>query len=200
MVNNIKRKTKKKEAILEAATKIFVRKGYKKTSIALIAKEAEASQVTLYKYYPSKISLARAVVIKLVIDGYTEYGQALNSSKKTFIEKMQDMMKSGVEKADEISDDFVVFMYSEFKGQNGNDEVMKTYNAYKYNFWKNLLDQGRREGVISSKISDEGAMLYLDMFIGSLMSTNPIAEHDPIEIKKHESDLMQLFFYGIIGR
>lgn len=140
MVNNIKRKTKKKEAILEAATKIFVRKGYKKTSIALIAKEAEASQVTLYKYYPSKISLARAVVIKLVIDGYTEYGQALNSSKKTFIEKMQDMMKSGVEKADEISDDFVVFMYSEFKGQNGNDEVMKTYNAYKYNFWKNLLD------------------------------------------------------------
>ena len=85
MVNNIKRKKNKRAAILHAAEKIFVTQGYKKTSVAQIAKEAKASQVTLYKYFPSKIALAREVVIKLITDGYQQSEEYLDNQNKTFV-------------------------------------------------------------------------------------------------------------------
>lgn len=199
MTNNLKRKKNKKESILSAATTEFIRNGYKKTSVAKIAKEAQASQVTLYKYFSSKIILARAVVLKLIIDGYQQYYVALDNSQKSFIEKMHEMMGNSASLADSINDDFVVFMYDEFSGRNGDTTVMKTYNEYKNNFWKKLLDQGRREGAVSTEVSDEGAMLFLDMFIDYAMNPSPYNSHSAVEVKRHEDDIIHLFFYGIMG-
>ena len=59
MDGNEKRKQQKRRQILTSATKVFSEQGYKKASIAQIAKEAKSSQVTLYKYFPSKVELAR---------------------------------------------------------------------------------------------------------------------------------------------
>lgn len=199
MTNNLKRKKAKKQTILDAALRNFIKNGYKKTSIAQIAKEANSSQVTLYKYFPSKIALARTVVIKLIVDGYGESERALDNSDNTFVEKMENLMHYGTSMSKSINDDFVVFMYDEFSGKNGDTSVMKAYNAYKHGFWKKLLDQGRKEGAVNPQITDEGAMIYLDMFINYAMSANPINAHSAVEIKNHEDDLMQLFFYGIMG-
>jgi len=200
MTNNVERKKDKKQTILQAAEKLFTINGYKKTSIAEVAKEANASQVTLYKYYPSKITLGRAVVIKLIVDGYEEFGTSLDNPEKTFEEKMQDMMVSGVSMSDSISDDFVIFMYGEFSGDTGDTSVMETYNALKRKFWKKLLDKGRAEGLVDPKITDEGAMIFLDMFISYSMNSNPHNYHSAVEIKNNEDNLMHLFFYGIMGR
>lgn len=200
MVNNIKRKKAKKQLILDAATRIFIKKGYKKTSIAEIAKEAQSSQVTLYKYFSSKVELARGVVVEMIIDGYDESKSFLDNPNKTFVEKMHQLMTYGMDTSRAISDDFVIFMYDEFSGKNGNTNVMKAYNDYKYGFWKQLLDQGRTEGVINSKITDEGAIIYLDMLINYAMSPNQPNGHTAVEVKNHEDDLIQLFFYGIMGR
>jgi len=199
MVNNLKRKSNKKQLILDAATKIFIQEGYKKASIAEIAKEANSSQVTLYKYYPSKVELARAVIIRLIVDGYRESEEFLDVDGATFVDKMEKMMAYGVDMSQSINDDFVVFMYNEFSGQNGSTSVMKTYNDYKHGFWKKLLDQGRAEGAVSPQITDEGAGIYLDMFISYAMNSNPANAHTAVEIKKHEDDLMHLFFYGLMG-
>lgn len=200
MVNNFKRKNDKKESILTAAEKIFIEQGYKKTSIAQIAKEAKSSQVTLYKYFPSKVELARTVVIKLILDGYRQSEEALDNSQDSFIKKMENIMSYGLNMSNAINDDFVVFMYNEFSGQNGDRRVRDTYNKYKHGFWKKLLDQGRAEGAVDPAITDDGAIIYLDMFINYAMSTDPVNPHSAIEIKNHEKDLMHLFFYGIIGR
>ena len=197
--NNLKRKKAKKQAILDAAERNFIKDGYKKTSIAQIAKEANSSQVTLYKYFPSKIFLAREVVIKLIIDGYKGSEEALDNDKANFAQKMENLMNFGTTMSKAINDDFVVFMYDEFSGKNGDTSVMKTYNAYKRGFWKKLLDQGRKEKMVNPQITDEGAMIYLDMFISYAMSENPANAHSAVEIKNHEDDLMQLFFYGIMG-
>ncbi|MFC6176426.1 TetR/AcrR family transcriptional regulator [Companilactobacillus huachuanensis] len=200
MTNNLKRKKDKKQSILDAATQIIMKQGYKKASVAEIAKAAGASQVTLYKYFPSKIFLAKSVVIKLIIEGYQAAEDTLDSSTDTFEEKMENMMSYGLKTTDAISDDFVVFMYGEFSGKNGDDTVKKTYNAYKHGFWKKLLDQGRAEGAVNPQITDEGAIIYLDMFISYAMDSNPVNAHSAVEIKNHEKDLMHLFFYGIMGR
>src|SRR5699024_4826468 len=106
MTNNLKRKKDKRQTILNAATKVFLEKGYKKTSIANIAKEAKSSQVTLYKYFSSKVAIGREVIIKLIVDGYSEYDKLLDDDSLSFVEKMKTMMNSGSSLAGDINDDF----------------------------------------------------------------------------------------------
>lgn len=197
MTNNLERKKDKKQTILEAATKVFLEKGYKKASIAHIAKEARSSQVTLYKYFPSKVVLGRAVIIKLIIDGYSDYDKLLDDDSQSFVEKMKVMMSSSSSLADGINDDFVVFLQKEFSSRNGDTSVVKVYNQYKRNFWFKLLDQGRREGIISDEVTNEGAMIFLDLFINYSMNAK---ENGVVALKNHEKDIIHLFFYGIMGR
>lgn len=74
---------------------------------------------------------------------------------------------------------------------------MKVYNQYKRNFWFKLLDQGRQEGVISDEVTNEGAMIFLDLFINYSMNAK---ENGVVALKNHEKDIIHLFFYGIMGR
>jgi len=52
------------EAIVAAAEKAFIRKGFEAASMDEIAKEAEFTKRTLYQYFPSKEDLFFAVVLK----------------------------------------------------------------------------------------------------------------------------------------
>jgi AcrR family transcriptional regulator len=196
MTNNLQRKKNKQKAILNAATKLFFVNGYKKTSIAQIAKEANSSQVTLYKYYASKVELARAVVVKLIVEGYGQYDKLLDDPDKTFVEKMQAMMRGGSSEASQISDDFVNFMLKEFRGANGSKTVLKVYNDYKVNFWNKLFDQGRKEGKVNPQISNEAALIFLDMYVSYVL--NP--SYDAVKFNHHAEELIHLFYYGIMGR
>lgn len=200
MDGNTKRKKIKQIEILTAATKMFMLYGYKGSSIAKIARLAHASQVTLYKYFPSKIDLAREVVIKLIVDGYDAYDRKLDDPQMTFIEKIHYMMQGSVNVSNNINNDFFKFMLDEFKGKNNDDRVMKKYHELKFDFWKKLLDQGREEQVVSPDISDQGAMLYLDMYVSYVMNPHGAPYKKAVEMKQHEKELVHMFFYGIIGK
>ncbi len=50
-------KEQRKEAILDAAMRVFKRKGYQATTMGEVAKEAEFSKGTLYLYFDSKFGL-----------------------------------------------------------------------------------------------------------------------------------------------
>jgi AcrR family transcriptional regulator len=52
--------------LLEAATKLFMEKGFKATSMVEIARHAHASKETFYRYFPSKEDLFREVVYSRV--------------------------------------------------------------------------------------------------------------------------------------
>ncbi|AKP67980.1 TetR/AcrR family transcriptional regulator [Companilactobacillus ginsenosidimutans] len=200
MDGNQLRKNKKKEDIKNAAYKMFMTYGFKKTSIAQVAKLAGCSQVTLYKYFPSKVDLGRAIVMSLIVDGYDEYDKQLDDTSKSFMDKMQDMMVSSVNISDNINNDFFKFMIDEFQGRNGDDHVMKKYDMLKFGFWRKLLNQGRAEHVVSDEISDYGAMIYLDMYVQYVMRPGGVSYKNAVEMKKHEKELVHMFFYGIIGK
>lgn len=200
MNGNEKRKKLKQKQILTAAQKLFFTQGFKKTSIAEIAKEAGASQVTLYKYFPSKIALARAVVVLLIKDGYAQYFQQLADSSMTFTQKVESMTDGSVSMSGEMDNDFFQFMVDEFQGKNGDTKVMEEYESLKHKFWKALLTQGRKEHVISDQITDEGAMIYLDMYVRYVMNPNGVSYQNAMQMKRHAKELVHMFFYGILGK
>jgi AcrR family transcriptional regulator len=55
------RETEKKRQILEAATRLLSRYGYRRTSVDLIAAEADVAKGTLYAYFADKEAVFRAV-------------------------------------------------------------------------------------------------------------------------------------------
>lgn len=64
----VKDPDERKQEILNAAVRVFARKGYEKTSIADIAKEIGISQGLCYRYYASKEEMYDAA-----IDEYASY-------------------------------------------------------------------------------------------------------------------------------
>src|SRR5690606_1530160 len=60
-----KRSAKKREAILEASTRVFLEKGYSATGMQQIASEADVSTATLYSHFSGKEELFDAVVAAL---------------------------------------------------------------------------------------------------------------------------------------
>ena len=53
--------------ILKAAERLFSQKGHAKTTTAEIAKAAKTTERTLFKYFPSKQSLVRHILIPLIL-------------------------------------------------------------------------------------------------------------------------------------
>src|SRR5262245_21515130 len=60
------RAARKRRAILDAATTLFLRQGYPGTSTGQVAELAGVSKQTLYKYFADKDQLLRAVVLGAV--------------------------------------------------------------------------------------------------------------------------------------
>jgi AcrR family transcriptional regulator len=56
------RRGDKRESIVVAATALFNRYGFRRTSIDLLAAEAEVAKPTVYAYFPDKDAIFRAVV------------------------------------------------------------------------------------------------------------------------------------------
>ena len=59
----LQRYEKKQEQILEAARFLFLVKGYRNTSMDSVAAEARVTKQTVYRYFPSKGELFKAVLV-----------------------------------------------------------------------------------------------------------------------------------------
>lgn len=59
-------KEQRKKQIIEAATLVFTEKGYVATTTASIAKEADISEVTLFRYFNSKQDIFDAVIAPIM--------------------------------------------------------------------------------------------------------------------------------------
>lgn len=61
----LQRYEKKQEQILEAARFLFLSKGYQNTSMDSVAAKAKVTKQTVYRYFPSKGELFKAVLVRI---------------------------------------------------------------------------------------------------------------------------------------
>ena len=90
-----KRGAKRIQAIVAAAEKLFLDKGYEGTSLDEVARLANASKATIYAYYKNKVGLFRGIVavklnavfgaIESAERGHLPIDQALNALGQTFL-------------------------------------------------------------------------------------------------------------------
>ncbi|WP_283679728.1 TetR/AcrR family transcriptional regulator [Lentilactobacillus sp. Marseille-Q4993] len=195
-------KDSKATKIKRAATKLFLKQGYKQTSVADLAKAADSSQVTIYKYFGSKQNLAHQVVLDLVTDGYDKFQKFVDDDSLSFPELAKKMIFESHSETENMNLDFADFLMKDLQGQFGSDEAMQVYQHGKVKFWEGVITRGRRDGFIKPEISNQAVMTYLDMFIQYYSNAKANGNPGPTAngYLPISEEMTQLFFYGLMGK
>jgi AcrR family transcriptional regulator len=191
-----RKKEQKKKAILQAALELFKLHGFKKVSISDIARAADVSQVTIYNHFGSKDGLIREVV-KALLSRILDKAREIIREDKSFPEKLEAIIFDKTKIASEYQGELM-------RAAVRNDPEMQDWIE---SFWQedvkqvtlDLLKEGKREGYVSPRQSEELFSLYLEILRrGVFASPDLINKIEPdVEVYR---ELNYLFIYGLMGK
>lgn len=141
--------------MLEAAVGEFLNKGLESGSMENIAKEAQVSKRTLYKYYPNKEAIFDALIEKL-LESACGYTKVLYSKK----ESLQTQIEAIIEAKAELltSDEYIsisrLVLSEVMKTKKLSEKHLEKFYESELHFLK-WIDAAKKDGKITSKQSSE---------------------------------------------
>ncbi len=175
---------RRKRQILEAATVIFARYGYRQTDVQYIADEAGVGKGTVYRYFPSKKQLFLSAVDQGMQNLKQKIDSSMENSKDPFIQ-LQNAARAYLNFFHDHPEIIELFIQerSEFK-----DRKMTTYLVYReaslkkwQELFSRLMEQGKVRQMPVSRIIDVlnsifYGTIFSAYFTGSLKSGQEQAE------------------------
>ena len=183
---------KKKQAIIQAALRLFKDKGFKETSIKSIAEAAEVSPVSIYNYFGSKDNLV-ALCVNDLFEEVTQQAEDILNSDLDFKTKLDHAFALCQKKmSQQIS--------SYFQDKIVEDSVFSTLltkaiTAKKRDIYRAYIELGKEEGLIAEDLSTELILNVMDALNGM---GNQLAHSDNLETEVEQ--IHQIFLYGILGK
>lgn len=132
----------------------------------ILAKEAGVSKATIFKYFHSKEKLIQQVFMDF-LDRMGAESMTFLSQDLTFEEKLMALAKVKIQYLDTVDQQFFLDLMAHYS-QKADAELaakMHAYNQRYYDVMVQLLQQGRKEGKIDLKYSDEFLLLYLESMV-----------------------------------
>ena len=183
---------KKKQAIIQAALRLFKDKGFKETSIKSIAEAAEVSPVSIYNYFGSKDNLVTLCVNDL-FEEITQQAEDILKSNLAFNTKLDQALELCQEKMSQQISDY--FEDKTVRDPAFSSLLTKAITAKKRDIYRTYINLGKEEGLIARDLSTE---LILNVMDALNSVGNQLAHSDNLEtdVKK----IHQIFLYGILGK
>ena len=183
---------KKKQAIIQAALRLFKDKGFKETSIKSIAEAAEVSPVSIYNYFGSKDNLITLCVNDL-FEEITQQAEDILKSNLAFNTKLDQALDLCQEKMSQQISDY--FQDKTVRDPSFSSLLTKAITAKKRDIYRTYINLGKEEGLIARDLSTELVLNVMDAFnsVG-----NQLAHSDNLETDVKQ--IHQIFLYGILGK
>lgn len=183
---------KKKQAVIQAALRLFKDKGFKETSIKSIAEAAEVSPVSIYNYFGSKDNLVTLCVNDL-FEEITQQAEDILKSNLAFNTKLDQALDLCQEKMSQQISDY-------FQDKMVEDSVFSTLltkaiTAKKRDIYRAYIELGKEEGLIAEDLSTELILNVMDALNGM---GNQLDHSDNLETEVDQ--IHQIFLYGIFGK
>lgn len=183
---------KKKQAIIQAALRLFKDKGFKETSIKSIAEAAEVSPVSIYNYFGSKDNLV-ALCVNDLFEEITQQAEDILNSNLDFKTKLDHAFALCQEKmSQQISDYFQDKMVED---PALSSLLTKAITAKKRDIYRAYIELGKKEGLIAKDLSTELVLNVMDALNGM---GNQLADSDNLETEVEQ--IHSIFLYGIFGQ
>lgn len=183
---------KKKQAIIQAALRLFKEKGFKETSIKSIAEVAEVSPVSIYNYFGSKDNLV-ALCVNDLFEEITQQAEDILKSNLAFNTKLDQALDLCQEKmSQQIS---YYFQDKTVRDPAFSSLLTKAITAKKRDIYRTYINLGKEEGLIARDLSTELILNVMDALnnVGNQLAHSYNLETDVKQIH-------QIFLYGILGK
>ena len=183
---------KKKQAIIQAALRLFKDKGFKETSIKSIAEAAEVSPVSIYNYFGGKDNLV-ALCVNDLFEEITQQAEDILKSNLDFKTKLNQAFSLCQEKMRQQISEY-------FQDKMVEDSVFSTLltraiTAKKRDIYRAYIHLGKEEGLIAKDLSTELVLNVMDALNGM---GNQLDHSDNLETEVDQ--IHQIFLYGIFGK
>ena len=183
---------KKKQAIVQAALRLFKDKGFKETSIKSIAEVAEVSPVSIYNYFGGKDNLV-ALCVNDLFEEIAQQAEDILNSDLDLKTKLDHAFALCQEKMSQQISDY-------FQDKMVEDSVFSTLltkaiTAKKRDIYRAYIKLGKEEGAIAEDLSTDLILNVMDALNGM---GNQLAHSDILE--KEVEQIHQIFLYGIFGK
>ena len=183
---------KKKQAIIQAALRLFKNKGFKETSIKSIAEVAEVSPVSIYNYFGSKDNLV-ALCVNDLFEEITQQAEDILKSNLAFNTKLDQALDLCQEKmSQQIS---YYFQDKTVIDPAFSSLLTKAITAKKRDIYRTYINLGKEEGLIARDLSTE---LILNVMAALNSVGNQLAHSYNLETDVKQ--IHQIFLYGILGK
>jgi AcrR family transcriptional regulator len=184
--------SKKREQLLLSARELFWKFGFRRVTIEEICDRAIVSKMTFYKFFPDKISIAKAVFQQEVETGMTRLREIMNSPSGPS-DKVKAMMAMKSEATNSISREFLNDFHSSEK-----IELVGFVHGLTERTWKDAIEDFRKAqaaGVFRKDFKPEFLFLLSQKIAESLNDANLLAlyatPHDLLV------EMSRFFCYGI---
>lgn len=183
------RTQQKKDAIVQAALKLFKEKGFVHVSIKDIAEESGVSSVSLYNYFGSKEGVVK---------------ECANVLMQNTIRMATELLKQDIEFKDKLSRVLAICADQDYQllctpGAVEDQVLANLYsestNKIRMELIQEFIELGKKEGAIHSSVSLE-TLLELLNAVGTLQASWARAGN----YNHKMAELNQLLLYGFIGR
>ncbi|MCP2519486.1 TetR/AcrR family transcriptional regulator [Candidatus Aminicenantes bacterium AC-335-K20] len=193
----------KKGDILEAAKKLFAKKGFSLTTVDEIARESAFSKATIYHYFRSKGEIFMEIIRK-EYEKFMEKLESIIKSEMGFEEKMKKIISHWLE-AHDLNRNFISIFFSPEERQKIQREIGKNFmnlmieerNKYRKLIGRIFLD-GIKKGRLK-KFDVNDLITALNGIIHAY-AVRKIIEKDKSDLKEKTDTIYQIFLNGILAK
>lgn len=194
-----KKKIDSPERLLNSAMRLFVKKGYKGSSVAEITKDAGLTRGALYCHFETKEHLAREIIKlfeKKYLDSMIHY---VEIEGKSASEKFQKMMRFNVWFAGEHPN-LCLFMTVISAEMVGSRNRLEPYLKSVYQKWSHfiteILKQGKRAGEFKREIDPQMmAWVIIGVHDGVLLQKE--MNRETIDLQSYTKQFRDLIISGL---
>ncbi|WP_440615808.1 TetR/AcrR family transcriptional regulator [Cysteiniphilum sp. 6C5] len=165
-------KQKGQQKIVNAAKKLFVKKGFDGTSLRDIATKAQVPVSLIYHYFENKVHLWQEVKVNLLIDSGWMGDHHLDKDRN-FVEFLEYFVNMRLKLL--YSNPDIVRLFDWQRLESGKNQLFGLGNAPKNGNWKTLLDYlqiYRKKGQVTDKLSDEAVTsMIFGLILGPFVRT-----------------------------
>ena len=183
--------------IVQVASKIFTRFGFRKTTMEEIARASKKGKSSIYYYFSSKEDIFRAVVEKEAEELKKELKKAISDVDDP-IEQLKTFLLFRMRKLKTLKNFYAALKSDYLNHLEFIENIRKEYDRQEIEVVKNILQSGMEKGEFVIDDPELGAVALVTAMKGLEIPLFIKKEHGNIEDRL--DNLIKFLFYGLVKR
>lgn len=190
------RREKRCEEILEKATEVFAKRGYRNTDVQFIADPLGIGKATVYRYLPTKEQLFLAAVERGVRRLDEAIGLAVEEVDDP-IEKMVVATSAYLEFFEKHPDLVELFIQERAEFRDRPKAIYFEHDCSKKDRWRNTLTEAMDKGRLRQMPVERIMAVTSDLLYGTMFTNHFAGRNKPF--KEQARDIQDVLFRGILS-